>query len=73
MLFSDASCLKVWRYIDPVLGPRKIPVPGDHETKCIVLDNTAVLKVDVASGTVALVSNGKNVDLGKQMVYTYEK
>ncbi|KAL0884166.1 hypothetical protein ABMA27_016174 [Loxostege sticticalis] len=70
---KDAGSLKVWRYSDPILGPRKIPVPGDHETKCIVLDNAAVLKVDVNSNTVELVSNGKNIDLGKQMVYTYEK
>ncbi|RVE52289.1 hypothetical protein evm_003079 [Chilo suppressalis] len=70
---KDVSCLKVWRYSDPVLGPRKIPISGDHETKCIVLENAAVLKVDVDTSKVELVSNGKNIDLGRQMVYTYEK
>uniref|UniRef100_A0A1E1WN91 Leucine--tRNA ligase ubiquitin-like domain-containing protein n=2 Tax=Pectinophora gossypiella TaxID=13191 RepID=A0A1E1WN91_PECGO len=70
---KDVTALKLWRYKDPALGPRKIPVQGDHETKCIILDNSAVLKVDVSAGKVALVSNGKNLDLGTQMVYTYEK
>lgn len=70
---KDANCLKLWRYKDPILGPRKIPVPGDHETKCLVLDNATVLKVDVATNKVELLNNGKNIDIGTQIVYTYEK
>jgi leucyl-tRNA synthetase len=71
--FADVSCLKVWRYSDPILGPRKIPVPGDYVSKCVVLDNAAILKVDVTANKVELVSNGKNINVGTQMVYTYEK
>ncbi|XP_053599926.1 leucine--tRNA ligase, cytoplasmic [Plodia interpunctella] len=70
---KDATALKLWRYSDPVMGPRKIPVAGDHEKRCVILENAAVLKVDVASNKVELVSNGKNIDLGTQFVYTYEK
>lgn len=63
----------MWRYKDPIVGPRTIPVPGDHENKCVVLDNTAVLKVDVNAVTVELVSNGKNLPVGTKLIYTYEK
>ncbi|PZC79873.1 hypothetical protein B5X24_HaOG215741 [Helicoverpa armigera] len=70
---KDLSSLKLWRYKDPVLGPRSIPVPGDHENKCVVLDNASVLKVDLTAATVELVSNGTNLPVGKQMIYTYEK
>lgn len=70
---KDLSSLKVWRYKDPIVGPRTIPVPGDHENKCVVLDNTAVLKVDVNAVTVELVSNGKNLPVGTKLIYTYEK
>lgn len=59
--------------MDPTLGPRKIPVAGDHETKCVVLENAGVLKVDVAAGRVELAHNGKNIEVGTQLVYTYEK
>lgn len=70
---KDIASLKLWRYEDPVLGPRKIPVIGDYPSKCITLDNAAVLKVDTTANKVELVSNGKNIDLGLQMLYTYEK
>lgn len=70
---TDIASLKLWRYEDPVLGPRKIPVIGDYPSKCITLDNAAVLKVDTTANKVELVSNGKNIDLGLQMLYTYEK
>ncbi|KAI8440512.1 hypothetical protein MSG28_001770 [Choristoneura fumiferana] len=70
---SDVSVLKLWRYVDPSLGPRKIPVAGDHETKCVILESAGVLKVDVAAGTVQLAHNGKNIEVGTQLVYTYDK
>ncbi|GBP07012.1 Leucine--tRNA ligase, cytoplasmic [Eumeta japonica] len=64
---KDVNNLKLWRYVDPVLGPRKIPNIGDYETKCVVLDDTSVLKVDATTNKVELISNGKNVDLGYQL------
>lgn len=70
---KDVSCLKLWRYLDPVMGPRKIPSIGDHETKCAILENTCVLKVDTNINKVELVNNGKNIDLGTQLIYTYDK
>ncbi|KOB74537.1 Leucyl-tRNA synthetase [Operophtera brumata] len=70
---KDLSSLKLWRYKDPALGPRKIPVPGDHSARCQVLDEHAVLRVDVATSTVLLADNGKSLELGTQMVYTYDK
>ncbi|XP_013185912.2 leucine--tRNA ligase, cytoplasmic [Amyelois transitella] len=70
---KDASSLKLWRYADPLMGPRRIPVPGDYKDKCVVMENATVLKVDVASNKVELVSGGKSIDVGTQFVYTYEK
>lgn len=71
--FTDVSSLKLWRYKDPVLGPLKIPVPGDYVTKCQVLDDASVLRVDVNANTVALASNGKSIDVGTKLIYTYDK
>ncbi|XP_045492233.1 leucine--tRNA ligase, cytoplasmic isoform X1 [Colias croceus] len=68
---KDLNSLKLWRYIDPILGPRKIPIPGDTETKCVPIDNDAVLRVLVDDKRIELVDNGKNIDVGLQIVYTY--
>lgn len=65
--------LKIWRYEDPVLGPRKIPVIGDYTSKCADLDNSSVLKVDTVANKVELVLKGINVDVGKDFLYTYDK
>ncbi|KAG6459836.1 hypothetical protein O3G_MSEX011637 [Manduca sexta] len=70
---KDVNYLKIWRYSDPVMGPRKIPTIGDHESRCVVIDSASLLKVDIANKKVELVSNGKNIDIGTKMVYTYEK
>lgn len=54
------------------MGPRKIPVIGDYETKCEVLENTAVFKVDFKSTKVEVVNGAAPVDVGAQLLYTYE-
>uniref|UniRef100_S4PAL2 leucine--tRNA ligase n=1 Tax=Pararge aegeria TaxID=116150 RepID=S4PAL2_9NEOP len=69
---KDVNSLKLWRYKDPVLGPRRIPVTGDHETKCALLENASVFKADVSSEAVELVDNGTNINVGVQLLYTYE-
>ncbi|XP_072941496.1 leucine--tRNA ligase, cytoplasmic isoform X2 [Epargyreus clarus] len=69
---KDINSVKLWRYKDPVMGPRKIPVPGDYETKCVLLDNAAVLKVDFEANKVSLVENGTDIDVGLQIIYTYD-
>ncbi|XP_052738186.1 leucine--tRNA ligase, cytoplasmic [Bicyclus anynana] len=69
---KEVNSLKIWRYKDPVLGPRKIPVIGDYVTKCVALDNASVFKVDVDKDAVELVHNGTNINVGLQLLYTYE-
>ncbi|XP_068628221.1 leucine--tRNA ligase, cytoplasmic [Battus philenor] len=72
-LIKDITNLKIWRYKDPVMGPRKIPIIGEHENRCVTLDNNSVLKVDVTQNKVEVVSNEVTVEVGLQMMYTYEK
>lgn len=70
---KDLNSLKLWRYKDPILGPRSIPVPGDYVNKCVLLDSSSALKVDLGSATVELIDNGKNLLVGTKLVYTYDK
>ncbi|XP_047517549.1 leucine--tRNA ligase, cytoplasmic [Pieris napi] len=70
---KDINSLKLWRYLDPALGPRKIPVVGDHVTKCAELVNGDVIRVHVDASRIELVQNGTNIDVGLQFVYSYDK
>ncbi|XP_045521118.1 leucine--tRNA ligase, cytoplasmic-like [Pieris brassicae] len=70
---KDINALKLWRYLDPSLGPRKIPVAGDHVTKCAELVNGDGIRVHVEASRIELVQNGTNIDVGLQFVYTYDK
>ncbi|CAB3235804.1 unnamed protein product [Arctia plantaginis] len=70
---KDLNSLKLWRYTDPIMGPRSIPVPDDYVNKCVVLDNASLLKVDLTTSTVELVANGKNLPIGTKFIYTYDK
>ncbi|XP_045521124.1 leucine--tRNA ligase, cytoplasmic-like [Pieris brassicae] len=70
---KDINALKLWRYLDPALGPRKIPVAGDHVTKCAELVNGDGIRVHVEASRIELVQNGTNIDVGLQFVYTYDK
>lgn len=55
-----------------MLGPRRIPVVGDHAARCEPLQDAAVFRVDVGRGDVELVDNGTNINVGVQLLYTYE-
>ncbi|XP_032511836.2 leucine--tRNA ligase, cytoplasmic [Danaus plexippus] len=68
----DMDALKIWRYKDPVLGPRKIPVIGDYVTKCVVLGAGSAFNVDVDKNIIELVNNGTNINVGNQLLYTYD-
>ncbi|XP_045521179.1 leucine--tRNA ligase, cytoplasmic-like [Pieris brassicae] len=70
---KDINALKLWQYLDPALGPRKIPVQGDHVTKCAELINGDGIRVHVEASRIELVQNGTNIDVGLQFVYTYDK
>ncbi|XP_041972979.1 leucine--tRNA ligase, cytoplasmic isoform X2 [Aricia agestis] len=69
---KELNNVKIWRYKDPVLGPRKIPVIDDYLTKCEPLPDSAVFQIDVDNQIVRAVEGGKTVDVGLQLLYTYD-
>ncbi|EDW87550.1 leucine--tRNA ligase, cytoplasmic [Drosophila yakuba] len=70
-LKTDAATLKIWRYEDPVLGPRKIPNFEDYKTgKTVLGDGNFVL--DVENKKVSVEQAGKLTEVGRNLIYVVD-
>lgn len=67
--FLDPKRVSLWRYQDPVLGPRKIPTCDDLERGKIRLTETHTFLVNLENKTVAVEENGTQVDIGSSLTY----
>lgn len=70
-LKTDAATLKIWRYEDPVLGPRKIPNFEDYKAgKSVLSEGNFVL--DVENKKVSLEQAGKLTEVGRNLIYVVD-
>ncbi|KAF4523284.1 hypothetical protein B566_EDAN009407 [Ephemera danica] len=69
---KDPSTLQLWRYNDPVLGPRKMPVFGQPLLDKTEISSCAVFRVELTAGTVKVEESGKLFDVGSQLVYVQQ-
>lgn len=69
---ADASTIQIWRYDDPVLGPRQIPEFQNYKKgKTLLADGALVL--DTEKQNIKLVGeNGTSIDLGRHFIYVVE-
>lgn len=65
----DLSKVKLMRFDDPLLGPRRVPVLGKELTGKMPISEHAVFHVDLVSKNVHLTENGLRADIGDTMVY----
>lgn len=67
---KDLTGLQIWRYADTVLGPRKIPLPDDHEAGKVLLEK-GVFSIDTDARVVFLtLSDGaEKIAVGSSLVY----
>ncbi|TKS83046.1 Leucine--tRNA ligase, cytoplasmic [Collichthys lucidus] len=68
-LIKDLSRVKLMRYEDPVLGPRRVPVLGQEEQGKLPISNKSVFNVSLEEKRVTLADNGLTVDIGDTLVY----
>ncbi|KAL6098507.1 lars1 [Pungitius sinensis] len=68
-LIKDLSRVKLMRYEDPVLGPRRVPVLGLEEQGKVPISNKSVFSVNLEEKKVTLADNGLTVDIGNSLVY----
>ncbi|KAM8716260.1 hypothetical protein ACLKA7_003184 [Drosophila subpalustris] len=70
-LKTEVSSLQIWRFDDPVLGPRKMPNFQDFKTgKTPLNDGDFVLDLDAKRVSVQLA--GKVTEVGRQLIYVVE-
>ncbi|XP_034033946.1 leucine--tRNA ligase, cytoplasmic isoform X1 [Thalassophryne amazonica] len=68
-LIKDLSRVKLMRYEDPVLGPRRVPVVGQEENGKVLISNSSVFSVSLEEKRVTLTDNGLTVDIGDTLAY----
>ncbi|XP_036901810.1 leucine--tRNA ligase, cytoplasmic isoform X2 [Sturnira hondurensis] len=66
---KDLSKVKLMRFDDPLLGPRRIPVLGKEQTGKTPISEHAVFHIDLMSKKVYLMENGLQEDIGDTVVY----
>uniref|UniRef100_A0A2R8ZY98 Leucine--tRNA ligase, cytoplasmic n=2 Tax=Pan paniscus TaxID=9597 RepID=A0A2R8ZY98_PANPA len=66
---KDLSKVKLMRFDDPLLGPRRVPVLGKEYTEKTPISEHAVFNVDLMSKKIHLTENGIRVDVGDTIIY----
>ncbi|CRL00851.1 CLUMA_CG014102, isoform A [Clunio marinus] len=66
---KEIDPIQVWRYKDPVLGPRKIPIFNDFKTGKVQLEE-GTLSIDMKTDTVFVTKeNGDKITAGSSFIY----
>ncbi|PWA23182.1 hypothetical protein CCH79_00002430, partial [Gambusia affinis] len=63
-LIKDLSRVKLMRYEDPVLGPRRVPILGQEEQGKLPISSKSVFNINLDEKKVTLADNGLTVDIG---------
>ncbi|XP_054611719.1 leucine--tRNA ligase, cytoplasmic-like [Dunckerocampus dactyliophorus] len=68
-LIKDLSKVKLMRYEDPLLGPRRVPVLGQEEQGKVLISPQSVFSINVEAKTVTVAADGLSVDIGDTLSY----
>lgn len=70
--FSELTGLKIWRFVDPILGPRRIPRCNDYATGKVLLEN-GTFKINTEKNEIYLDTvEAGIVDLGTAFIYVVD-
>ncbi|KAL0994734.1 hypothetical protein UPYG_G00126440 [Umbra pygmaea] len=68
-LIKDLSKVKLMRYEDPILGPRRVPVLGKEELGKLAVSDKSSFSISLADRKVFMTDNGLSVDVGDTLLY----
>lgn len=69
---QEVSAVQIWRFNDPVLGPRKIPSFNDYKSGKTQLEDGTIL-IDTKAENVYMTSaKGSKIELGMSLAYVVE-
>ncbi|XP_051534257.1 leucine--tRNA ligase, cytoplasmic-like [Myxocyprinus asiaticus] len=66
---KDLSKVKLMRFEDPLLGPRRIPVLGKEEEGKLPISNSSIFHINLDQSKVHMSDNGLKMDIGDTLVY----
>lgn len=66
---KDASKVKLMRFEDPLLGPRKVPVLGKEEQEKVPISDRCVFSINLEKQKVQICDGGDQVDVGNTLIY----
>ncbi|CAO1370357.1 unnamed protein product [Diamesa tonsa] len=67
---KEVQALQIWRFVDPVMGPRKIPNFQDYKTGKVPLED-GIVTIDQEKNQLFITdsTSGKKINVGTEMVY----
>ncbi|XP_037125115.1 leucine--tRNA ligase, cytoplasmic [Syngnathus acus] len=68
-LIKDLSKVKLMRYEDPLLGPRRVPVLGQEELGKVLISPQSVFSINLDEKKVTVADNNLTVDIGDTLAY----
>uniref|UniRef100_A0A1I8PHA6 leucine--tRNA ligase n=1 Tax=Stomoxys calcitrans TaxID=35570 RepID=A0A1I8PHA6_STOCA len=70
---ADLSTLKIWRFNDPIMGPRKLPEFQDFKSGKSILTEGSLM-VDVEKQNVVLIEEGSgtSISVGRHFIYVVD-
>ncbi|KAJ8867849.1 hypothetical protein PR048_031654 [Dryococelus australis] len=68
-IIAESSCFELWRYEDPLLGPRRFPVFGSPTAGAVQIEKDAVFHADVGENYVSVSTNGVKHPVGSTVLY----
>lgn len=69
---EEINAVKIFRFNDPILGPRKMPIFNDYKTGKSALED-GIISIDTKTENVQITSNdGKKIEIGTNLVYVVE-
>jgi len=69
-VIKDATQLKLYRYVDPQLGPRRIPAPLSSGTQHLEVIQDGSFDIDEVARSATLIMGKSTCEVGSQLVYT---
>uniref|UniRef100_A0A673YUN3 Leucine--tRNA ligase, cytoplasmic n=1 Tax=Salmo trutta TaxID=8032 RepID=A0A673YUN3_SALTR len=66
---KDLSKVKLMRFEDPVLGPRRVPILGREEQGKLTISDKSFFSISLADRKVLMTDNGLSIDIGDTLVY----
>ncbi|KAM4746906.1 leucine--tRNA ligase, cytoplasmic [Rhinophrynus dorsalis] len=69
---KDVTKVKLMRFDDPLLGPRRVPVLGKEESGKTLITQQAAFHIDLNEKKVHIADNGLKTDIGDTLVYVVD-